>query len=429
MILAAIEASELVRRLRPDLPIIYGGWHPSLMPGQTLAEDFVDVVVLHQGERTLVEVLQRLESGSGLDLVAGCWFKRDGRIHSNPDRPMSPLSSLPSPAYDMADFDAYARSGGSRKLPYAASIGCPYACNYCTDMVFYNRRFNPQEVDQVVQEVTDLVRRHNLDEVALVDSNFLVNVHRAVAIARGFLESGVRFRWTFQASTDLICRMADEDVELLAASGVSYIGFGTESASPEILRRMNKSHQEIPDMFEAARKCERAGIITTFNLIFGYPGEDESHRKETLRVMGEIAAQYDNVTFSPNLFTPYPGIPIWPELVEMGLRQPAALKEWAACGLGRATLPWLGRKAERRLARGVSFFLLDSRVAGARRRRRSVAQRWALSMARKPLHWRIRNYCFDLPVELWMSMACHWLIVRRSLLTGQALSRSLAAAE
>ena len=48
--------------------------------------------------------------------------------------------------------------------------------------------------------------------------------------------------------------MSDEEVMLLAASGVNHIGFGTESASPEVLRRMNKAHQQIPDMFEAARK-------------------------------------------------------------------------------------------------------------------------------------------------------------------------------
>jgi hypothetical protein len=57
--------------------------------------------------------------------VQGCWFKRDGRIVQNPDRPAAPLSSLPAPAYDLIDFDAYERASGERKLPYATSIGCP----------------------------------------------------------------------------------------------------------------------------------------------------------------------------------------------------------------------------------------------------------------------------------------------------------------
>src|SRR4029077_16460540 len=97
------------------------------------------------------------------------------------------LSSLPAPAYDLIDFDAYERVGGERKLPYATSVGCPYACNYCTDMVFYNRRFNAYSAEHVVSELTDLVARYRLTEVSLLDSNFLVDIRRAVAIARGIL--------------------------------------------------------------------------------------------------------------------------------------------------------------------------------------------------------------------------------------------------
>jgi radical SAM superfamily enzyme YgiQ (UPF0313 family) len=292
-------------------------------------------------------------------------------------------------------------------------------------MVFYNRRFNPNEVARVVEEITGLVRQHRLDEVALVDSNFLVDVHRAVEIARGFLNSGVRFNWTFQASTDLLCRMSDEDVELLGASGVSHIGFGTESASPEVLEWMNKRHQHIPDISEAARKCARAGIRVTLNLIFGYPGEEERHRRETLRVMGDIATRFDNVSFSPNVFVPYPGIPIWKELQDRGLAEPASLAAWADIDLGSNSLPWLRGEAYQSLQRGFSYFLLDNQLNKARRKSKSAAFQSFVSLLREPLHWRLRNHFFAWPVELWLSMAKQWLVVRRSLLTGQALSRSL----
>jgi radical SAM superfamily enzyme YgiQ (UPF0313 family) len=335
---------------------------------------------------------------------------------------------LPAPAYDLIDFDAYERSSGERKLPYATSIGCPYACNYCTDMVFYNRRFNPYDTGQVVEEIVTLVREHRLTEVALLDSNFLVDVRRALAIAKGILNAGVHFHWSFQASTDLLCRMADEDVQTLADSGVNHIGFGTESASPEILRRMSKAHQHIPDMFEAARKCRRAGIRVTYNLIFGYPGEEDRHRRETLKVMGQIAEQFDNVSFSPNVFTPYPGIPIWPQLRDLGLPEPQSLLEWADIDLGTNKLPWLQGKSFASLQRGISYFLLDNQINKLRRRSGSAAMRSILRATRKSLHWRISHSCFAWPLELWLSMANHWLVMRRSLLTGQPLSHEIAKA-
>src|SRR4029077_6188179 len=103
---------------------------------------------------------------------------------------------------------------------------------------------------------------------------------------------------------------------------------------------MNKPHQLIPDMHETARKCLQANIRVTFNLILGYPGESEDHRRETLRIMEEISRSYPNVSFSPNVFTAYPGIPIWNQMKELGLKEPESLEEWAEVSLGENRLPW-----------------------------------------------------------------------------------------
>jgi radical SAM superfamily enzyme YgiQ (UPF0313 family) len=425
MIRDAIEVGRMVKRARPDLPIVLGGWHPSLATAQTLQEEFVDIVVRHQGDLTITEILRRLESGQSLDLVAGCWFKRGGRIVQNPDRPATSIAGLPQPAYDLADFDAYEGAGGGRTLPYATSIGCPYACNYCTDMVFYNRRFNALDAGRVVSELCELVKRHRIDEVSLLDSNFLVDIKRAVNIAQGILNSGMRFRWTFQASTDFVCRMTEEQVGLLAASGLSHIGFGTESASPEILNWMEKKHQKVEDMYGAAEKCRRAGIQVTFNLIFGYPGEEDHHRKETLRVMSDLGQRFANASFSPNLFTPYPGIPIWPQLRERGMAEPRSLEEWAKIDLGANNLPWLRGNSFRKLDRGIRYFILYNAVNRMRNHRSSIIQR-VFKFVRMPLRWRLRHMFFDWPVELWAARLRRRIVIRRSLLTGQALSDEFA---
>ena len=189
---------------------------------------------------------------------------------------------------------------------------------------------------------------------------------------------------------------------------------------------MNKRHQHVADIYEAARKCSRAGIRVTLNLIFGYPGEEESHRRETLRVMADIAGKYDNVTFSPNIFTPYPGIPIWPELRAQGLAEPASLAAWADVDLGITKLPWLRGRDFDTLRRGISYFLLDAKIGRARRHSRSPALSWLLGAARRPLHWRLRNSFFSWPLELRLSLVQRWLVVRRSLLTGQPLTHELS---
>ena len=424
MIGSATKISHTVRRIRPGLPIVFGGWHPSLLPDQTLTPDFVDVVVRGQGELTLVEIAERLAEGKSLEGVRGASFKNGGEIVQNSERPVENINHLPPPAFHLVDFDGYERIRGRREVGYATSVGCPYACNYCTDQVYYKRRFNAYRAERVVDEVSDLVERYRLSNVAFLDSNFPVDVKRAIAIARGFVESGVKFRWTVQASTDLLCRMSDDEVCLLRESGLDHMGFGTESGSQEVLALMNKKHQRIQDMFETARKTERAGIRVTFNIILGYPGETESDRVETFRIMGEVARQHSNVSFSPNIFTPYPGIPIWPQLRELGVREPESLEAWEGLPLGKNVLPWLRGEELERLQRMLEFFLLNNQI-------RKVASGipWLRHGVRRtlgiPLRWRLRKSYFAFPWELWLARTTERLVTRRSLLTGQALSHGM----
>ena len=96
---------------------------------------------------------------------------------------------------------------------------------------------------------------------------------------------------------------------------------------------MNKRRQQIPDIYEAARKCPRTEIRVALNLIFAYTGEEESGRRDTPKITGGIAALYHNVSFSPNILTPYAGISIWPDLHARGVREPESLEaSVAACG-------------------------------------------------------------------------------------------------
>jgi radical SAM superfamily enzyme YgiQ (UPF0313 family) len=419
---AAIRVSRAVKKLRPDLPIVFGGWHASLATEQTLREPFVDAVVRGQGELTLLELVQRIAEGQEWHGVRGLSFKdADGKIVHELERPVANVNDLPPPAYHLADSSIYAAASGVRQLAYTSSVGCPYQCNYCTDQVFYKRRFNAYRVERVVDELAGLVPRYNIEHVPFFDSNFLVDRKRAVAIAKGIIESRTRFQWDFQTSTDFLALMSEEDVQALAESGVHHIGFGTESASQEVLAMMNKRFQHVEQMVETARKTSLAGIHVVFNIILGYPGETEAHRQQTFRIMSDIAREYSNVTFSPNIFTPYPGIPIWPQLKEMGVREPQSLEEWETLALGTNLLPWLRGEELRRLRRSLEYFLLNNQIRKVTNKI-PLFRRGVRKILSAPVRWRIGKNRYSFPWELWLSHAAERLVTRRSLLTGQALA-------
>src|SRR5215467_3949062 len=268
MIRETVEIARTLKAWNPDFPVILGGWHPSLLPKQTLEAPFIDYVVRGQGEETLLELVQHIESGSAPDFVAGIGFKRGGKLIFTPERPLKPLVQMPPKAYHLADFDAYERLCGRRWAMYISSLACPFNCAYCTNAGVYGRKWNALPAGQFVEETVDLTRRYNLEMLWVVDDNFLVDLDRARAIGEGLVRAGANFKWSIQATTNLTARLDPEDLKLLRRSGLHQVCQGVDSGSPKILKLMNKTFQDFDSIFESAARCLHAGMRPSFNIIF-----------------------------------------------------------------------------------------------------------------------------------------------------------------
>ena len=114
MIRETVAVAKAVKAWDPDFPVILGGWHPSLLPKQTIEAEYVDIIVRAQGEDSMLEVAQRLQNDEPLDDVLGIGFKRDNQVVLTPERPLKQLTKMPRKAYELADFDGYERVCGRR---------------------------------------------------------------------------------------------------------------------------------------------------------------------------------------------------------------------------------------------------------------------------------------------------------------------------
>src|SRR6516162_1120499 len=208
MIRETVAIAREAKRRYPDKPVVLGGWHPSLLPDQTLAAEYVDIVVIGQGEEAFLDVVRHIEAGEQPKGVRGVGYKEDGRIVFNPRRELRPLSEMPPKAYQIADFDAYEHLCGRRWAMYTSSLACPFNFGYCTNDGVYGRKWNALEAEQASEEMCDLASRYRLQLIWVVDDNFLVDRNRALGIAEGILSSGVRFEWSIQASTNLVTRLS-----------------------------------------------------------------------------------------------------------------------------------------------------------------------------------------------------------------------------
>lgn len=402
MIRETVQIAKAAKALYPDKPVILGGWHPSLLPDQTLAAEYVDVVVKGQGEDALLEIMERIEAGESFEGIPGVGYKEDGRLRFNSPRELKPIRELPPKAYQLADFDAYEKVCGRRWAMYTSSLACPYDCAYCTNAGLYGRKWNALDPDQVVEETTGLVTRYGLQLLWIVDDNFLVDRERALLIAEGLVRSGVKFDWSIQASTNLVTRFTVDELKLLRRAGLSQVAQGAESGSQKVLHLMNKDFQKIDTIYAAADKLTQAGIRPSFNMIFAFPGEGDAERRESIDLVMKVCRRYPGAEFWTNIFTPYPGAPVMQRAFELGIDVPKTLEGWVDFFPRYTTLPWLKGKQHRDVQTMREYLRVAFNRVPIGVTRSNALQRVVHGMIGVPARWRLDHHFYSFPFELWL---------------------------
>jgi radical SAM superfamily enzyme YgiQ (UPF0313 family) len=376
-----------------------------------------------QGEDAFLEVMRHIEAGESLKGIPGVGYKQDGRLIFNSPRSLRPIRELPPKAYHLADFDAYQKVCGRRWAMYTSSLACPFDCAYCTNSGVYGRKWNALEPDQVVEETTDLVTRYGLSLLWIVDDNFLVDRDRAVAIAEGLLRRGVKFDWSIQGSTNLVVRLTVEELKLLRRAGLSQISQGADSGSPKVLHLMNKDFQKLDTIYEAADKLTQAGIRPSFNMIFGFPGEDEAERRESIELIMNVCRRYPGAEFWTNIFTPYPGSPVMQRAFDLGIQVPTTLEGWVDFFPRYTTLPWLSGSKHQRVQTMRDYLRLAFNRVPIGNQQKHPLNRLIHELISVPARWRLDHDAYGLPVELWLkNKANRWFPPIKSKVDAHRLS-------
>ena len=383
----ALRVSRAVKARRPDLPVVWGGWHPSLFPADTLAEPSIDIVVPGQGEATFALLVERLADGVDLDALAGIAFRRDGDVVRTPARPLVPMNDLPAHDYTMLPVEEYFGLKRTRQLDYIASTGCHFRCAFCADPFVYERRWTGIDPSRIAEEVDALWRRHAFTELAFQDETFFTFADRAAAMAENFLERGLAFDWTATLRADQAVRLGESGLSLCVRSGLRRVLVGVESGSQAMLDWMQKDIT-VEYVLQTAAMCVRLGLGAIFPFIVGFPGETEESVQATMGLMKRLRAMSPNFDTPLFYFKPYPGSRITEELVRQGHALPATLEEWASFDFVGSAGPWMSGDKYRRLER----FKFYNRFAGG-------AETWRRWPLQRLARWRCERDFYDVPLE------------------------------
>ncbi len=330
-ILRAIEASKAFKQRYPDVPVVWGGIHASLLPKQTLENPYIDIVVVGEGEATFTELVGAIQGNFPLKDIAGIYYKENGEIRSTPGREFIPIDDEPPLSYHLLDIDLYRRRlFGVDHLTFNSSRGCTFRCSFCWDPVMHKRQWRAMSPETVVEHLRRIIRDYGIRGFLFSDDHFFIDMKRA----RGIIEEIVRSELDIvisklQIRADTICRMDEDFLELMVRAGVKRFTVGIESGSPRVLDLIKKD-MTVEQAIAANRKLAPYPIVPLYLFMMGMPSETPDELRQSIELADKLIEDNPKASKTFNIYAPYPGTELYGMALEHGLKEPERLEDWAA---------------------------------------------------------------------------------------------------
>jgi anaerobic magnesium-protoporphyrin IX monomethyl ester cyclase len=289
---------ELARVFEDDCDlIVVGGPLPTLDPTAFLG--IFDVVVVGEGEGTMVELVDSFEKEAGFSSVKGIAYKEGSEVRfTSPRGFVDDLDYLPFPSRELFDNEAYKRYYAKRfsytTTPLITSRGCPFTCDFCSRPVF-GTSFRTRSAGNIVDEVESVVGL-GYDRVWFADDCFTLNRNHLLSVCGELVQRDVDVSWECLSRVDTMDR---EVAAKMRKAGCVRVFFGIESGNNHVLGLMNKQIT-VEQARRAVYAAKSGGLQVGAFFIVGYPGESDQTILDTLRFASGLPLDYLSFTL------PYP---------------------------------------------------------------------------------------------------------------------------
>ena len=305
---SVLKTAEIVKQANPELLVVTGGPHPTLLPEQTLKSKNIDIVVRGEGERTLLNLIGAISQRKELSHIKGISFRRNSRIHHNPPEDfIDNLDQIPFPARDLLmNLQNYTSEDMGVIM---SSRGCPFNCSYCCHM--WQKKVRNRSIDNILAEIKEVQTEYKTSQFEFKDDSFTINRKRIMDLCNSIISEGLKINWSCSTRVDLL---DDELIAKMKKSGCNVIKLGIETGSQDILEQTKKgvTFQQIR---ETTRLLNKNRIFWSGYFMVGLPTETREDILKTYEFMKELNPYYAGL----GVYNPFPQTELFDQAVSMGI--------------------------------------------------------------------------------------------------------------
>lgn len=326
------QIASIVKNYNPKILVIFGGAHASILYENVLSDKNVDLVVVGEGENTILEIVDNFKKHLPLENIKGTAYRnKKNEIILSPTRlPITKLDSLPLPARHLLPMDLYLNDSNENsdsyvmRTPYTSVVtsrGCPNNCIYCAVPTIWGRCWRPFSADRIVGEIEHLVKRYGFKEIHFLDDNISVSRQRLEDICDGIIKRNLNIKWT--CPNGIAIWTLDKPLLLkMKKSGCYRLTFGIESGHPSTQKFIRKN-LNLNKAQKIIKLANSLGFWTFSTYIIGFPFETKKAIETTFNYA--IRSLSDFVVFI--LLMPFPKTDVTKILEDEGLLKKTNLSD------------------------------------------------------------------------------------------------------
>jgi len=307
----AFKATEVCKKVVPDVPVAIGGPHPTILPEQTLKESKADIIVKGEGEYTFREIAECIvNSKKSLSEIPGLVFLENSKVIDTGERQhIENLDEIPFPARHLFDKRYFEYP----EITVIASRGCPFNCTFCQPTLrkLFGNKVRLRSPQNVIAEIKYIIKSYGNKTVRFHDDTFTWDKNWVKEFCGLIEKENLRFEWDCKTRVDVVNR---ELIRYLKKAGCKRVDLGVESGSQRILDDVLNKKTTIDQIKTAFKICREEGMSTLAYLMVGNPTEEPEDLLQTINLMEEIKS--DGVHVS--ICTPFPGTKLFNLAMERG---------------------------------------------------------------------------------------------------------------